>query len=92
VLWSAASGVQSDIDNAPTSTKQDLQNLKDLENKGDGYAGLGNLLAIGGVILGGVSTYFYIKDRSAAPTATARLTPAVFDHGAGVVFTIGGSP
>jgi hypothetical protein len=92
VLWSAASGVQSDIDNAPTSTKQDLQNLKDLESKGDGYAGLGNLLAIGGVILGGVSTYLYIKDRRATSTATARLTPTVFDHGAGVVFTIGGSP
>jgi hypothetical protein len=92
VLWSAASGVQGDIDKAPTRTKQDLIDLKNLESKGDGYAALGNLFTVGGLVIGGIGTYYYIKDRRAASTTTARLTPTVFDHGAGLVFTIGGTP
>jgi uncharacterized membrane protein YedE/YeeE len=95
VMWGAASGVQGDIDKAPTTTKQDLVDLKNLESRGDTYAGLGNVFAISGVIVGGIATYYYIRDRrnaSAASTASARLTPAVFAHGAGLVLTIGGSP
>lgn len=90
VLWAAARGVQGDIDSAPTSSKQDLAHLKDLEAKGDGLAGVGNLLVIGGVIAAGFGTYFYVTDRRAASSATARLTPTVLDHGAGLVLTIGG--
>jgi len=94
LLWGAASGVQDDINKAPTSTKQDLLALKDLEARGDGYAGLGNLFTIGGLVIGGIGTYFYVKDRHATTTTTtsARLMPTVLDHGAGVVFTIGGMP
>lgn len=93
LLWAAASGVQNDINNAPTNTKQDLLNLKDLESKGDGYAGLGNLLVVTGILVGGLGTAFYIKDSYSAPGASvARLTPAVFSHGAGLVVTIGGTP
>lgn len=92
LLWGAASGVQRDIDKAPTTTKQDLLDLKDLESRGDGYAGLGNLFVIGGLVVGGLGTYFYIKDRRTTSTTSARLTPTVLDHGAGVVLTIGGLP
>src|SRR5262249_52796784 len=42
VLWGAAASTQSEIDKAPTKTTKDIQNLKDLESKGDGQAGLGN--------------------------------------------------
>jgi hypothetical protein len=92
VLWGAASGVQGDIDKAPTTTKQNLIDLRNLESKGDGYAGLGNLFTIGGVVIGGIGTYFYIKDRRAASTTSARLMPTVLDHGVGLVFTMGGTP
>jgi hypothetical protein len=92
LLWGAASSVQGDIDKAPTTTQQDLTNLRNLESKGDGYAGLGNLFTIGGLVLGGIGTYFYIKDGRATSTTSARLTPTVFDHGAGVVLTFGGTP
>lgn len=92
VLWGAASGVQSDIDKAPATTSQDIQHLRDLESKGDTYATLGNVFALTGVIVGGVSTYLFIRDHRAASSATARLSPAVLDHGAGVVLTIGGTP
>ena len=93
LFWAGASGVQNDINNAPTKTKADLQHLKDLESKGDGYAAVGNLLVITGLAAGAVGTVFYIKDRSSASsTSVARLMPAVFNHGAGLVFTMGGTP
>jgi hypothetical protein len=92
VLWGAASGVQGDIDEAPTRTMQDLAELRDLESRGDMYAGLGNVFAVGGLVVGGIATYFYVVDRRAASRASARLTPTVLDHGAGLVLTIGGSP
>jgi len=90
VLWAAASGVQGDINKAPTVTRQDLVDLKNLESKGDTYATLGNVFIITGLVAGGVSTYFYIRDRRAGSSASvARLTPTVFDHGAGLVLTLG---
>lgn len=93
LFWAGASSVQNDINNARTNTKQDLMHLKDLESKGDGYAGLGNLLVITGLAAGGLGAVFYIKDRhTASSMSVARLTPAVFDHGAGLVFTMGGTP
>ncbi len=92
VLWGAASSTQDDINNAPTRTGQDLTNLKDLESRGDIYATAGNVLVVTGAVLGGVATYFYIRDRRAASASTARLAPTVLDHGAGLVLTLGGMP
>jgi hypothetical protein len=92
LLWSAANGVQNDIDKAPTNTRQDLLNLKDLESKGDGFAVVGNVLVATGVVVGGLGTTFFLLDRRAASATSARLTPTVFDHGAGVVLTLGGMP
>ncbi len=89
IFWGAASGVQGDIDNAPTRTQDDLHHLKDLESKGDAYAAVGNVLAIGGLAVGGVATYFFFRDRHNA--SSAHVAPAVFDHGAGLMFS-GGLP
>jgi hypothetical protein len=93
VLWGKASGVQSDVDNARPRNKNELLQLQDLEAKGDSYARWGNVFGLGGLVLGGVSTYFYLRARHRhASTSTAWLGPAVFDHGAGVQLTIGTSP
>lgn len=96
VFWGAASGVQGDIDNAPVKTSQDLSHLRDLESKGDAYAAVGNVMFVGGVVAAGVATYFYIRDRrtssTTSSTTSVRLVPAVFDHGAGVALTFGGTP
>jgi hypothetical protein len=92
LFWGAASGVQGDIDKSPTTTTQDLASLRELEDRGDRYAALGNLFAIGGLAVGGVATYFYVRDRRAGSTVSARITPAVLPHGAGLVLTIGGAP
>jgi len=90
--WGAASGTQNDINNAPTKTAADLAHLRDLENKGDGQAGLGNVMFIGGVALAAVSTYFFWKDSRQRHSQQAHIVPTVSPHGAGIAFVIGGSP
>jgi hypothetical protein len=93
MCWGSASDIQSQIDEAPTQTKPQLDALADLEARGDSYAAWGNVLFLGGVVLGGISTYFFIKDRRARRHATtARITPTIFDHGAGIALTFGASP
>jgi hypothetical protein len=89
VLWGQADSIQSDIDKAPTKTKADLARLVDLEASGDRYATWGNVFAIGGFVLAGVSTYYFIKHRHSGSSTSAHLVPAVFDHGAGVALSFG---
>jgi hypothetical protein len=91
VLWTAASSVQGQINDAPTRSRDDLVKLRDLESRGDTYAVLGNALVVSGLVVGGIATYFYLRDRGAAPPAAAHLVPTVLDHGAGVAL-IGGLP
>ncbi len=94
VLWSKANGLQSEIDSAMPRNERELDQLRDLESRGASYAGWGNFFVLGGLALGGVSTYFFLKARRAnkrATTSTAWLGPALFDRGAGVMLTIGPS-
>jgi hypothetical protein len=93
VFWAGASSTQSDINAAPIpKSPKDFQNLMDLESRGDTYATLGNVMFIGGVAIAAVSTFFFIRDRRARRAQTARLAPAVFDHGAGLTLSFGGGP
>jgi cell division septation protein DedD len=90
MCWGSANDIQSQINEAPTQTKPQLDALADLESRGDSYASWGNALFLGGAVLGGISTYFFIRDRRARGHATsARITPTVIDHGAGLALTLG---
>lgn len=91
ILWGSASSVQGEIDAAPVATKAQIVALQDLEKKGDTYAGLGNLFVVGGLVLGGVSTYYFVKGSRRRATS-ARLVPTVSDRGGGLAIVIGGSP
>ena len=93
LLWGQAGTIQDQVDTAPTTTAANLNDLKALETRGDSFAAWGNVLFLSGMALGAVSTYFYIKGRKTHTTSqSARITPAVFDHGAGITLTLGGSP
>ncbi len=93
MCWGSASDIQSQVDGAPTQTKPQIDALRDLESRGDAYAAWGNVFFLGGAVLGGISTYLFIKDRRAHRHATtARIAPTVFDHGAGLALTFGGTP
>jgi len=92
LLWGAASGTQGEIDRAPSSTAADLKHIRDLEDRGDGQATLGNLLFVGGLAIAGVSGYFFWRDSRAHHAQTARVVPTLLNHGAGIAVVIGGSP
>lgn len=92
MCWGKAGSLQGEIDDAPVSTTADFDAIKELERQADSYAGVGNLLFLGGAILGGISAYYLIKNRRKRASTTASITPALFDHGAGVVLTIGSTP
>ena len=93
LLWGEAATIQDEVDTHPTQTAKQLDDLKILEARGDGFAAWGNVLFLSGMALGAVSTYFYIRGRkSQAASQSARIAPAVFDHGAGITLTFGGSP
>lgn len=91
LMWGKANSIDGEIKNAPDRTAMDLQHIKDLETRGDSYANWGNVFFLAGAAAAGVSGYYYFKDRKAQRARTAAVTPTVFDHGAGLVLTIGGS-
>lgn len=92
LLWGAASSTQGEIDKAPSSTAADLKHLRDLEDRGDGQATLGNLMFVGGVVIGGISGYLFWRDGRARHAQTARIVPTLMNHGGGIAVVIGGSP
>ncbi|MDQ3370239.1 MAG: hypothetical protein M3680_32885 [Myxococcota bacterium] len=92
IFWGSAASVADEAESAPNRTRVDLENLQDLEQKGDDYASTGNVLALTGAILGGISTYYFVKGNRARRAHAARITPAVLGDGAGIAITFGGAP
>lgn len=93
LMWMSAADVQDQIDNKPPPmSPRDIQELRDLEQRGDEIAGAGNLFFLVGAGLGGVSAYYYWKAGKQANPTTARIAPTAFPGGAGITLTLGGAP
>ena len=90
-FWGSAASVQSEIDAAPVGTKEQLRHLQDLEARGDSYATAGNVFVVGGLLLGGISTYYFVKS-GRRRASSARLVPTVWSDGAGLALAFGGTP
>lgn len=85
-MWASESGVQSDIDAAPDQSASDIQHLKDLESKAQGYAWGGNIAMVLGLGAGGYGAYLLWKDHKEHTTLTPAPAP-----GGGVTFVLRGS-
>jgi hypothetical protein len=100
LLWVDAGDLQDDIDRAPTNSADDLNALRDLEDRAETSSDWGNAMMVVGAGLAGVGTYLWIKDRRAQSAnrterkerrASASLRPTFYPGGgAGLVFTFGG--
>ncbi len=88
-----ADGKQSDVDEHPTDTVEDLETLADLEDAGKRYNRLGNAMLVVGGIATAVGIVLVIKQARAGPEQREHgvsVTPVPLRGGAGVVVTYNG--
>jgi hypothetical protein len=83
VFWASAANFEDQASDAPKNTRAEIEHVKELEQQGDDYASTGNVLTLTGLVVGGVSAYFFIKGRRSSSTS-ARITPTVTNSGAGL--------
>lgn len=88
-LWASASSIQDDIDNHPTQTLAQINDLKALEDRAGDKALQGNIFVVLGLAATGVGAYFLWKDRK--NRRAAALAPAPVDNGTGMTFVLRGS-
>ncbi len=82
VLWAGVSSKQDEIDRAPTRTVDDLRALQDLEDRAEKLAITGDVMVIGGLVLGGVGGWLLYTARRERSVSVA---PAVTATGAAVM-------
>lgn len=84
-LWANESSLAEQIEDAPTNSIDDFRALEALEDRAYRYAAIGNLLMLGGLVVGGYGAYVIYQDR----TSRVVVRPTPVDGGVGV--TIGGT-
>lgn len=87
-FWYGERDLQDRIDNHPTRTLADLQDLARLEDRAGDKALWGNLMAALGLGLGATGAYFLYEDHE---HRTARIAPAPIGVGSGVAVVVSGT-
>ncbi len=76
VLWNNKSGVQDDIDNAPTDNADDFARLEELESRAFKYAMIGNVMVLTGLGVGAYGGWMIYQDRKERHmVVTPQVTP-----------------
>ena len=91
VFLLAAKGKQSDVDDAPTDTVEDLQALEDMESSGKRYARFGSAFVVVGAvaaIVGGVFVYRQGTRPDEAEEPTVTLAPMLAPGVGGLTLTV----
>ncbi|HUS67531.1 MAG TPA: hypothetical protein VMZ28_23500 [Kofleriaceae bacterium] len=91
VFLLAAKGKQSDVDDAPTDTVDDLETLEDLESSGKRYARFGSAFVLVGAvaaIVGGVFVYRQGTRPDEVEEPAVTLAPMLAPGGAGLTLTV----
>lgn len=85
-LWGSYASLQESIDNHPTSSRGDFDDLKALEDRAATYAITGDCLVVVGLAAGGLGAYYLYRDHR----RHIAVTPAPIGNGAGLTLTIPG--
>jgi hypothetical protein len=88
VFWGLASVKQGEIDDAPTSTPEDLDRLADLEAAGQLRANVGNVLVVAGALVAAGGVTWYLLGRKGRDESL-HASPVIVPGGAGIA--IGGA-
>lgn len=86
-LWASKSDLQDQIDNHPSDTYDEIQDLKQLEDRAGDKAMWGNIMVALGLGLGGAGAYFLYKDHQ---NRSATVAPAPVEAGTGMTLVLTG--
>jgi hypothetical protein len=79
-LWAQAGSLQDDIDSADTDTSNDIDELRDLEDRASSRAWAGNIFVFAGLAVVGYGVYRLFT----LPATSVTITPAPTEGGAAV--------
>jgi hypothetical protein len=86
-FWSSTSDLQGQIDNHPSETLDEINELTALEDRAGSKAMWGNIMVLLGLGLGGAGAYFLYKDHQ---NRQATIAPAPVEAGTGMTLVLRG--
>lgn len=88
-FWASYASLQDSIDQHPTRTLADFQDLKSLEDRASTRAIAGDAFMLAGLVAGGLGAYYLYRDHS---RHAIMIAPAAMPRGGGVTITLIGGP
>ncbi|MDQ3368441.1 MAG: hypothetical protein M3680_23695 [Myxococcota bacterium] len=83
-LWSSKAGLQDDIDNHPTTTREDIEELQELEDQASSRAWAGNFFVVAGLAVAAYGGWRLYRDHQEHKQKLT-ITPVPVEGGAAVI-------